>query len=449
VSNQPPGGFNWNLGAPVPDDEPVTPEATVPPAPVAPPAPAQPPVFPAQPSPPAPAQGMPPRPPAFSTQPPAVPAQPTAFPAPPPAFPAPPPAFPAQSRALPTQPPAPHGQQPPAGQTPLIAPPPPFQPPQYGQSPAQPGFPPAAPPPVFDDALAATEAYVFPAAQERPLFEDVPTQAMPFDSALGTPPDAFSSGGNGLPAFRETGARPAQNASGIDALFGDSAFQEYEQSALPSEGFGALVSSRPREERVPLGRTQKVLLAVAGGLVGVLALVTLFLVGTKIDLPEAAPAPANTGVAAPVAAPPPVGPIAAGGHSWSDLLGTECVDPYESAWAESYTVVDCAAPHAAQMVFRGIFDDETYAAYPGAEALQSRVNLLCTPASVIDYAAAKAYSDIQIAASYPATAEQWDAGNRNFYCFVNRSSGEPLTETVAITPVALDAPVASIPSTDP
>jgi hypothetical protein len=290
---------------------------------------------------------------------------------------------------------------------------------------------------------------VFPSAPERPLYEDVPTQAMPFDSALGTTTDTFSSGGNGLPAFRDTGARPAQSSSGIDALFGDSAFQEYEQGALPSEGFGALVSGRPREERVPLGRTQKVLLAVAGGLVGVLALVALFLVGTKIELPEAAPAPENTGVAAPVAAPPPVGPIAAGSHAWSELLGTECVDPYESAWAETYTVVDCTVPHAAQMVFRGTFDDETYAAYPGEEALQSRVNLLCTPASVIDYAAAKAYDDIQIAASFPATAEQWDAGNRNFYCFVNRSSGDPITETVAKPPVAFDGPVASIPSTDP
>ncbi len=273
---------------------------------------------------------------------------------------------------------------------------------------------------------------------------------MPFDTSLSGYADMAAPAVTPLPGLRDSSQRQSPNTSGIDALFGDSAFQEYDPGALPSEGLGALVSGRPRaEERVPLSRVQKILLGVAGGLVGVLVLVGLFLAGTKIKLPDPAPTPVNTNVAAPVAAPPAVGPVAAGVHSWDELLGTECIDPYTSAWENSYTVVDCAAPHAAQMVFHGIFTDESYAVYPGADVLQSRVGLLCTKSSVIDYAAAKAYKDIQIAESYPATADQWIAGNRSFYCFVSRSSGEALTATVAKPPVAATAPVASVPSTDP
>jgi hypothetical protein len=32
--------------------------------------------------------------------------------------------------------------------------------------------------------------------------------------------------------------------------------------------------------------------------------------------------------------------------------------------------------------------------------------------------------------SYPVTEEQWTSGERTFYCFVNRSSGEPLAVSV-------------------
>ncbi len=72
------------------------------------------------------------------------------------------------------------------------------------------------------------------------------------------------------------------------------------------------------------------------------------------------------------------------------------------------------------------------ASYPGADALQAQINLLCTTPSVIDFAAASAYSDIQVLGSYPATAEQWAEGNRSYFCFVTRSSGEPITGSLAV-----------------
>jgi hypothetical protein len=332
------------------------------------------------------------------------------------------------------------------------SPPPPFQPPQFGQSPTQPGYPPAQPQAPYQPPMVPTEAYVFPNAEsDRPYFDDVPTQAMSFSPAPSAVQEQPPSFGAGLPGLRDGGPTPTAATSGIDSLFGETAFQEYEPGVLPSEGFSGLVGGRVRSEpRAPMSRVQKVLLGVAAGLGAVLTLLALFGLGTKIELPKAAPVTENAGPATPVVAvAPPVGPVAAGEHAWSDLLGTECVDPYTSAWQESYIVVDCATPHAAQMVYHGIFDDEAFAPYPGADVLQSRVNLLCTPSSVIDYAAAKQYADIQFSASYPANDAQWIAGNRSYYCFINRASGDVLEATVAEAPVAAAGPIPSVPSTDP
>jgi hypothetical protein len=38
--------------------------------------------------------------------------------------------------------------------------------------------------------------------------------------------------------------------------------------------------------------------------------------------------------------------------------------------------------------------------------------------------------------AYPATAEQWEAGQRDIFCFVSRSSGEPLTGSIAVPQAA-------------
>ncbi len=84
----------------------------------------------------------------------------------------------------------------------------------------------------------------------------------------------------------------------------------------------------------------------------------------------------------------------------------------------------CTEPHAAQLVRRGTFADDT--AYPGLEALASRMNLLCTDPTYIDYTLTAGITDLQFAASYAATSSEWADGHHDYFCFVNRTSGEPL-----------------------
>jgi hypothetical protein len=121
----------------------------------------------------------------------------------------------------------------------------------------------------------------------------------------------------------------------------------------------------------------------------------------------------------------------AGLHPWNTLFGGECLEPYESPWAQNFTVVDCATAHTAQLVFRGSFDADLAATFPGEGELAAQINVLCSAVGLIDLTAAAALADVQVQGSYPVSDEQWTAGERHYYCFVSRSSGEPLTATLA------------------
>lgn len=244
--------------------------------------------------------------------------------------------------------------------------------------------------------------------------------------------------------------------SALDDLFGEEQFRDYGE--LPTGSAAATVAltqaspawvdpldegnvAPPRAPEIGISRTQKIMLWVAGSLVGVLALVALFLVGTRIpDLLGTAPVAVASASPSPSPTPTeiPIGPVAAGDYHWDELLGSECLDPYTGPWADDFTVVECSTAHAAQLVTRGSFDlgDDEFAPYPGIEALQSQINLLCTAPTVIDYAAAGKFDDIQFEASFAATPQEWSEGQKDYFCFVSRSSGDPLTGTVAIPPVA-------------
>ncbi|HZK59688.1 MAG TPA: hypothetical protein VFC59_07490 [Cryobacterium sp.] len=197
----------------------------------------------------------------------------------------------------------------------------------------------------------------------------------------------------------------------------------------------------PRREAAGDGRTSattRTLIWIAAGLLGVVVLVGLFFLGQRLvggGAPVAAPSATLAATATPTPTPtptaPPAGPQAAGVHAWDTLRGGECLEPYTSPWAEKFTVVDCAAPHAAQLVHRGVFAGDASAAFPGEAGLAAQINLLCTAPGVIDLAAAGAYPDLQVQGSYPITAEQWTSGPRHYYCFVSRSSAEPLTASIA------------------
>ena len=338
--------------------------------------------------------------------------------------------------------------------------------------PAEPTPPAEASAPSFDDEGEPTAAFDFRAPPpppvdpiQAPVYHEgraLPWEQPPaIDASLDGATEALGAEFVGL----ESPADESAPTSAIDSLFGDEKFQEYQPVAasalvpfvsrelVPVPGPDAASGDEP--PRGPLPKSQKVLMWVAGGLVAALALAGLFFVGTRIgdSMPAAVvtPTPTTTPTAAPDAPVAPVvaiGPVAPGVYEWKDLLGTECVDPYVSAWEKEYTVVDCLSPHGGQLAYRGRFDDSALDPFPGVEALQARMNLLCASQENIDYAAASQFADIQIAASYAGTEDDWKSGNRNYYCFVSRSSGEPLTVSVAM-PARAPVVIPVVPAPEP
>jgi hypothetical protein len=180
-------------------------------------------------------------------------------------------------------------------------------------------------------------------------------------------------------------------------------------------------------------RTTRTLLWIAGSLAVLVLLAGLFWVGTLLSgggagqqaAPTASEAPTETQEAAPTA-PQPVGT-----HAWNTLFGGECIDPFGSAWDEEFSVVDCANPHAAQLVYRGTFAGDAATPFPGDAELASQMNLLCTAPGVIDLATVAGIADLQVQASFPVTEEQWTEGDRTYYCFAFRSGGEPMLGSIA------------------
>lgn len=301
------------------------------------------------------------------------------------------------------------------------------------------GLKPGVDSPASNPAESPRPPLVFPLAEPAP-----PSTAPPVES----PATELLSAGDA------TVVRPAEPASTIDSLFGEKQFKDYDGEpligAIPfvakDDADAARSAKPPRAASGPLPRSQKIALWIGGGIVAILLLVVLFLLGTKLpDLLGAAPAvatsnsPSPTPSVAATSTPPAVGPVPVGEHKWNALLGGECLDPFPSPWAEKFTVVDCATPHAAQMVFRGRFPDAAPAAgatatpnpYPGMPALQAQINLLCTAPGVIDLPTAGAYSDIQFQATYPVTEKEWADGYHDYFCFVSRSSAGPITGSVA------------------
>jgi hypothetical protein len=334
-------------------------------------------------------------------------------------------------------------------------------------TPAVPADPVRAADAVPADAVPAEPA---PVPVPAPLPGAVPADAVPAEPA----PVPVPAPGPGPVPGAVPNAPPADSPadSPIDSLFGDHQFRDYEGepmvgplptglnpfaggfaggfagtpagAAPPTSADPSVITGRatpapvpPRQPSAPFSKNQKLLFWIAGGVIALLVLAVLFVVGTKIPAataPVAATKSATPKVSpSPTSTPPLTGQAAVGPHLWSDLRGGECVDPYTNPFELRYTVVDCAAPHPAQMVVRGTFPGAA-AAYPGVEALQSQINLLCTAPGVIDFATAGAYSDIQVQASFAATTEEWTKGQHDYFCFVNRAASEPITGSVAGTP---------------
>lgn len=293
---------------------------------------------------------------------------------------------------------------------------------------------------------------------------DQPTQAMatqpdqPVPPPVVQPPAEQPTQALVPAAIRFPGEEPE---SALDSLFGDNAFREYLDGLGPdpsnapfakrgtSKELVAVGGDGPPPPPPQLGALQKALIGVGAGLLGIIVLIALFLLGMRLpDLLGPAPAVATpTPTPTPTITALPIGPVAAGAtYAWDELLGGECLDPYVDAWQQEYTVVDCVDPHPAQLVYRAWFPNPDAdpadpripqtvrpgsTDFPGVEDLQGQIAMLCSAAGVVDLAAAGAYADAQIQGSYPVTEEQWDT-DPSYYCFVSRSSGEPLTGSVAV-----------------
>lgn len=178
------------------------------------------------------------------------------------------------------------------------------------------------------------------------------------------------------------------------------------------------------EEQVAL--RQRLMLTVGGILVALVA-VGAWLAGALVATPAATPTPTET--AAPAL---PTGTQPPGEYPFAQLYGGECIEPFVDAWAATFTVVDCAAPHAAQLVYSGdLAIDGTYPSYPGDSRIGKAALAGCSRPGVLDLSTAKGFTDLQLSAAYPVSSVDWDSGDTRYFCFASRSSGEALDTSVA------------------
>ncbi|GMA28802.1 septum formation family protein [Arenivirga flava] len=407
---------------------------------------------------------------------PTVPSQPPVAPAPNPPVPATEAVPPTADRSVPGGPGAPSRTTPPPARRRAAEPaaesaprpepttgfglPPTALPPQAFGASSVPGATPAVPPstptatpaqpePAAEPTEPAAEPQQPTPASARPELDDgwgEPTQAMSLpdrdaglDDGWGEPTQAMT-----LPQRDDDDARgeatqampvpptavgPSAEETGLDDLFGANRFREVDDSVVGE----APQRSRERRpaDREPMPRNVKMLAWIAGGLVALLALLGLFWLGVQSPWSAAAPAPSPSATSAtptPTPTPEPteepiVGPVAPGTYAWDELGGGECLDPFPGPWEEEYTVVDCAQPHAAQLVSLTELGQESDP-YPGSDALAGEVNVRC--GASVSLEAAGAYDDIVLEGSYAPTEQAWQDGENDYSCFARRSGGEPI-----------------------
>jgi hypothetical protein len=375
---------------------------------------------------PPPAAAIPPRAPLA----PYVPPQVVPQVAPPPVFtPTPPPAAPVAAPPTPTAEdgfswglrPGGAVTQPPAAPPAVPSTPPPTQP--YVPEPTK---------PLSWNDFASTQQAAPPVAPASPA--EQPTEAytvQPWQPAAATSPVA--------PPTTPIADHSSEPTSAIDSLFGDHQFQDYEEVGVLKTIQVPPTSTAPTEadlaeQRAPLPRSQKVLMGIAAGLIAALILVGLFFLGEHLGSPAPATA-ASKGTNAPSATPTRAGtggPAAPGVQQWNALQGGECIQPFSSAWAVTFTVVACTADHDAQMVFKGTLPDSSETKYPNATQFRQEITPLCSDSTAINYAAAASVTDLQVSFSYPPNTASWLAGDRTYYCFVDRVSGGNLPGDLSV-----------------
>ncbi|MDP4585818.1 MAG: septum formation family protein, partial [Microbacteriaceae bacterium] len=278
-----------------------------------------------------------------------------------------------------------------------------------------------------------------------PLDRPLPSVATdyPQTEALDTvdlpPTDTIESG---IPASAPNAvpAAVSNETTGLDRL--DQLFTSSDTSAdtiplvsarepEPSRSARAARAETPARESSPEEQVkfrQRLLLTIGGILVAIVA-IGAWVMGGIVATPTAAPVPMETEIPLPPTATQPPGE-----YPFGQLFGGECLDPFVDAWAENYTVVDCATPHAAQLVYAGdLAIDGTYPSYPGDSRIGKAALAGCSRKGVLDLSAAKKITDLQISAAYPASSVAWDSGDTRYFCFASRASATPLAASIAGT----------------
>ena len=240
------------------------------------------------------------------------------------------------------------------------------------------------------------------------------------------------------PVVAPTPNSSANENSGLDQLNQMFASTEPSAATIPLVSPPAPGSPRgakaTRSEKTPRESTpqdqakfrQRLLLTV-GGILVAFVMGGAWVVGGIVATPAATPEPTETAAPAlPTATQPP------GDYPFGELFGGECLNPFVDAWAETFTVVDCATPHAAQLVYAGdLAVDGTYPSYPGDSRIGKAALAACSRQGVLDLSAAKKITDLQISAAYPASSVAWDSGDTRYYCFASRTSATPLDASIA------------------
>lgn len=106
-------------------------------------------------------------------------------------------------------------------------------------------------------------------------------------------------------------------------------------------------------------------------------------------------------------APRPVKTDRSGVTNWVSLQRGDCIALFDSAWQDSYTLVNCEGAHKAQVLLSA--DLPTTANYPGADALARQTAYLCSHKAPIDRTLLENVPTLLVMRNYPPTEAAWKA----------------------------------------
>jgi hypothetical protein len=105
--------------------------------------------------------------------------------------------------------------------------------------------------------------------------------------------------------------------------------------------------------------------------------------------------------------PKPVKTERSGVTNWVELQRGDCIALFDSAWQDSYTLVNCEGAHKAQVLLSA--DLPRTASYPGADKLARQTAHLCAKKAPVDRTLLDNVPKLLVERNYPPTEEAWKA----------------------------------------